>query len=252
MVADRWAQAVRRQLGLGRLLPLGGAPDGAWITESAAAGALRRAAREAGAGARLESVRLSVADPAAAARPAVPAPPSALPPGPLRVDVDLRAPGGVPLPVTADRLRTALLAAGEALGLVVESVDLRVTALLDPPHEEPDEEDEEPDEGPDGAAAAEPAGTPETPDPVAAAVLAVPGVAALAPLLGRPASAVRYEDAPDSGSAGCHVRVDIAVAPPWRALDVALAVRAAATRAAGKKGLTVAVVVTHYGAYAPE
>ncbi|MCZ9338699.1 nucleopolyhedrovirus P10 family protein, partial [Streptomyces sp. TRM76130] len=31
--ADRWARTVREQLGLGRFLPLGTPPDGAWITE---------------------------------------------------------------------------------------------------------------------------------------------------------------------------------------------------------------------------
>ncbi|NDZ83227.1 hypothetical protein G3I19_32835, partial [Streptomyces sp. SID10853] len=41
---DGLAQAVRSRLGLGRLLPLGGAPDGAWITEEAAAAVLRSAA----------------------------------------------------------------------------------------------------------------------------------------------------------------------------------------------------------------
>ncbi|MGA6226178.1 nucleopolyhedrovirus P10 family protein, partial [Streptomyces umbrinus] len=45
MTADRWTQAVRNQLGLGRLLPLGGPHDGAWITEAAATAVLRRAAR---------------------------------------------------------------------------------------------------------------------------------------------------------------------------------------------------------------
>ncbi|MGV9574766.1 hypothetical protein ACWDRX_37960, partial [Streptomyces nigra] len=33
--ADRLQRAVRRQTGLGRLLPLGGARDGAWIFEKA-------------------------------------------------------------------------------------------------------------------------------------------------------------------------------------------------------------------------
>ncbi|MGC3004257.1 nucleopolyhedrovirus P10 family protein, partial [Streptomyces sp. G35A] len=35
--ADRWTRAVREQVGLGRLLPLGGPRDGAWIAERAAA-----------------------------------------------------------------------------------------------------------------------------------------------------------------------------------------------------------------------
>ncbi|MGW4007061.1 hypothetical protein ACWEGM_35730, partial [Streptomyces nigra] len=42
--ADRLQRAVRRQTGLGRLLPLGGARDGAWIFEKAAEAVLRRAA----------------------------------------------------------------------------------------------------------------------------------------------------------------------------------------------------------------
>ncbi|NEC74051.1 nucleopolyhedrovirus P10 family protein, partial [Streptomyces rochei] len=42
--ADRWTQAVRERLGLGRLLPLGGPGDGAWIAERAVRGALLAAA----------------------------------------------------------------------------------------------------------------------------------------------------------------------------------------------------------------
>ncbi|MEU9384064.1 hypothetical protein AB0D38_25170, partial [Streptomyces sp. NPDC048279] len=34
MTADRWTEAVRHPLGLGRLLPLGGPHDGAWVTEA--------------------------------------------------------------------------------------------------------------------------------------------------------------------------------------------------------------------------
>ncbi|MGW4109159.1 nucleopolyhedrovirus P10 family protein, partial [Streptomyces sp. NPDC004976] len=37
MTADRWTHAVRQQVGLGRIVPLGGARDGAWIAERAAA-----------------------------------------------------------------------------------------------------------------------------------------------------------------------------------------------------------------------
>ncbi|RST09978.1 hypothetical protein EF908_40860, partial [Streptomyces sp. WAC04770] len=39
--ADGWTAAVRQRLGLGRLLPLGGATDGVWIAETAAASVLR-------------------------------------------------------------------------------------------------------------------------------------------------------------------------------------------------------------------
>ncbi|MEV0505515.1 hypothetical protein AB0I84_49205, partial [Streptomyces spectabilis] len=65
MTGDGWASVVRRQLGLGRVLPLGGAGDGAWLTEAAATAVLRRAAERV-TGARLTSVRLALADPDAA------------------------------------------------------------------------------------------------------------------------------------------------------------------------------------------
>ncbi|MFE4548145.1 nucleopolyhedrovirus P10 family protein [Streptomyces sp. NPDC056785] len=137
MTADRWTRAVARQLGLGRLLPLGHRRDGAWITEEAARTVLRRAA-DAVPGVRVGALRVSLADPARTYDPAVPPPPGALPPGPLRVtgefaaSADPSAPGGEPLPAVAARLRSALgTAATERLGLMVTEVDLRVTALLD-------------------------------------------------------------------------------------------------------------------------
>lgn len=131
MTADGWAQAVRQQLGLGRLLPLGGPRDGAWIAEEAAGFALRRAAHDL-PGVRLGALRIALADPARAREPVVPAPPSALPPGALRVTADFAATAAEPLPAVADRLRTTLAeAADRRLGLTVEEVDLRVTALLD-------------------------------------------------------------------------------------------------------------------------
>ncbi|MEU1501336.1 nucleopolyhedrovirus P10 family protein [Streptomyces sp. NPDC005732] len=137
MTADRWTRAVARQLGLGRLLPLGHRGDGAWITEEAARTVLRRAA-DAVPGVRVGALRVSLADPARTCDPAVPPPPGALPPGPLRVtgefaaSADPSAPGGEPLPAVAARLRSALgTAATERLGLMVTEVDLRVTALLD-------------------------------------------------------------------------------------------------------------------------
>ncbi|MDF3147647.1 nucleopolyhedrovirus P10 family protein, partial [Streptomyces sp. T21Q-yed] len=60
--ADRWTQAVKRQLGLGRLLPLGGPHDGAWITEGAAEAVLRRAAEDM-RGVRLDALRIALVDP---------------------------------------------------------------------------------------------------------------------------------------------------------------------------------------------
>ncbi|MGC4986216.1 nucleopolyhedrovirus P10 family protein [Streptomyces sp. DT193] len=163
MTADRWTQVVRHQLGLGRLLPLGLALDGAWITEEAAESVLRRetAAVE---GVRLGALRIALADPDLAGTPAVPPPPSALPPGPLRVTAEFRAsvdptsPGAEPLPAVAARLRlTVVSAATRLLGLDVTEVDLRVTGLV----EEADEADtaptEHPADGERGAAVAVPA-----------------------------------------------------------------------------------------------
>ncbi|MET8100156.1 hypothetical protein ABZV29_27385 [Streptomyces sp. NPDC005236] len=137
MTADRWTQVVRHQLGLGRLLPLGLALDGAWITEEAAESVLRREAA-ALEGVRLGALRIALADPDRAGTPAVPPPPSALPPGPLRVTAEFRAsadpvsPGGEPLPAVAARLRLSVVsAATRLLGLDVAEVDLRVTDLLE-------------------------------------------------------------------------------------------------------------------------
>ncbi|WP_443043468.1 hypothetical protein [Streptomyces sp. NBC_00358] len=142
MTADRWTQVVRHQLGLGRLLPLGLALDGTWITEEAAESVLRRETAVV-AGVRLGSLRIASADPQGAGTSPVPPPPSALPPGPLRVtaefaaSADPTAPGAEPLPAVAARLRlTVVSAATRLLGLDVSEVDLRVTDLLeaDAPH----------------------------------------------------------------------------------------------------------------------
>ncbi|OPG08705.1 nucleopolyhedrovirus P10 family protein [Streptomyces sp. GKU 895] len=226
-MTDRWTQSVRHQLGLGRLLPLGGARDGAWIAEEAAEAVLRRAVRGM-RGVRLESLRIALADPEAAREPVVPPPPSALPPGPLRVSAGFAATAREPLPTTADRLRTGLAtAATELLGLAVAEVDLEVTALLD---EEPE---------------AEPVRRPEPPsavvadDSAAAAALAVPGVAGVTAALGQ---AVRSEAALPRG----HVRVEVAVDADHRALDVALAVREQVGKALPGPP-TVAVLVTAVG-----
>lgn len=222
MVTDRLAHAVRQQLRLGRLLPLGGPEDGAWLTERAADAVLRRAAG-AVPGVRLGALRIALADPDAAARPAVPAPPSALPPGPLRVEAEFATTVDRPLPVTAERLRGALLgAAADRLGLAVGAVDLRVTDVLDEvPEREPPPAEEQPE------------GREDDGSDLAAAVRAVPGVARLAPVLSH--QAVRVE--------GPHLRVELAVAPRHRALDVARAVRGAVAATASPPA-TVAVLVT--------
>ncbi|MEV5222047.1 hypothetical protein AB0K71_18225 [Streptomyces syringium] len=251
---DRLTQAVRQQLGLGRLLPLGGAADGAWITEHAAVGALRRAASAALPGARLGTVRLGLADPATAVPAAVPAPPSALPAGPLRLTADFAATVDEPLPAVAGRLRAALWSAGaETLGLDLDAVDLRATALLDGPEAvgsteamtAPERQADAESGAEAGTESGAEAGT-EDDGSAARVVRAVPGVARLAPVLGGPAHAVRTRDRTDE-EPGRHTQVQIAVTEGRCALDVTAAVReavAVATADGAPGPVTVAVVVT--------
>ncbi|MEH6375006.1 nucleopolyhedrovirus P10 family protein [Streptomyces sp. KLMMK] len=211
MAADQWAQTVRRQLALGRLLPLGGAADGAWITESAAVGVLRRAAHAALPAVHLNAVRIALTK--AASPPAVPPPPSGLPPGPLRIEADCATTADVPFPETAARLRAVLgRAAAERIGLRVEAIDLRLTELLD---------DKPPRDGRDDTAAAPRPPQPPPPageDPLARAALSVRGVSR-ATLRSR---------------GGDHVQADVAVTAERRALDVARDVRAAVARASAQ------------------
>ncbi|MFJ8307445.1 MULTISPECIES: hypothetical protein [unclassified Streptomyces] len=219
MTGDGWNAAVRRRLGLGRLLALGGPRDGAWISERAAAAALGAAA------ARLPdlcvtSLRLAPADPEAPGEAVVPAPPSALPPGPLRISAELAARGDQPLPELAAGLRDALLtAADERLGLLVSDVDLRVTALLDAL----------PDPPPSGP----PPGVAEPPaTAAAAAALSTPGVAHLTAELGPPVH-----------TAAGHIRLELATTPPHHPLEVARAVRNAVATAT-PEAKSVAVLIT--------
>ncbi|CAM5559295.1 Nucleopolyhedrovirus P10 family protein OS=Streptomyces alboniger OX=132473 GN=CP975_07740 PE=4 SV=1 [Streptomyces alboniger] len=237
MTGDGWTQAVRRQLGLGRVLPLGGAEDGTWVTEAAVDGVLRRAAREV-TGVRLGALRIALADPERARAAAVPPPPSALPPGPLRITADLEAAVSAPLPAAADRLRTALSRAAHGLGLDAPEVDLRVTALLEERSAEqvapgaPDGVRQEPDEG---------AAAPETRSEAARAALAVPGVVRLTRALG---PAVHIEERPTANALPRrHARVELATGGGHRALDVALAVRAAVAEALPDRP-SVAVLIT--------
>ncbi|MEU2668166.1 hypothetical protein ABZ622_04735 [Streptomyces sp. NPDC007164] len=216
--ADGWTAAVRQRLGLGRLLPLGGPADGAWISERAAVAVLRRAVT--GSGPVLGELRISVADPDGAPEAEVEPPPSALRPGPLRIEAAMSAVSGQPLPAAAEALRSALLtAAGRRLGLVVTAVDVRVTELLDaapePPAPVPAEVREAAAEGAAGSAAA-----------------GVAGVVTLTRVLGH---AVHARPG--------HVRVELATAADHRALDVARAVRGAVA-AAVEGDPSVAVLVT--------
>ncbi|MFB7557150.1 hypothetical protein [Streptomyces brevispora] len=206
--ADGWTAAVRQRLGLGRLVPLGGPADGAWISERAAVAVLRRAVRAPGAGPVLGEMRIAVSDPVTAPDPQVPSPPSALPPGPLRIEATMAATADQPLPAAAATLRSALLAAASRrLGLVVAEVDLQVTELLDtvPERAEP---------APSAVRAAKPEGA------AGRAAAAVSGVATLTRVLG---AAVH--------TGADHVRVELATDGDHRALDVARAVRAAVTEA---------------------
>ncbi|MFJ5778486.1 nucleopolyhedrovirus P10 family protein [Streptomyces sp. NPDC093094] len=247
MTADGWTRAVRQQLGLGRLLPLGGPRDGAWIAESAAETVLRRAG-DAVAGVRTGGLRVAPAGPDSGHEPAVPPPPSALPPGPLRVTAGFTASGTEPLPTAAARLRTALAAtAADSLGLTVTEVDLRVTGLWEQEDEGEGEDRGEPSKAPDSGGAAPSADVPEGGDGarVAAAALAVAGVARLTGALGGLGRAVHIEERQD-GSPSLprrHVRVELAARRGHRALAVAREVRAAVA-AALPDAPTVAVLIT--------
>ncbi|MEU7472342.1 nucleopolyhedrovirus P10 family protein [Streptomyces sp. NPDC044984] len=238
MTADRWTRAVRHQVGLGRILPLGGPRDGAWITERAAEAVLRRAVVRDAPGVRLDGVRIGLADPGAATgEPVVPPPPSALPPGPLRLAVEFAA-TAAPVPVTASRLRAVLAeAAVERVGLSVTSVDLRVTELLDA---EPGPV-AEPVAGPGREAVSELSDPGSEAGRVAVAARAVPGVSRLAGALGR--SVHLAEHPGENALSRRHVRVELAVVADARPLEVARGVRSAVASAL-PGGPTVAVLIT--------
>lgn len=232
---DGWTAAARQRLGLGRLLPLGGPADGAWIAETAAAAVLREATARPGTvlgklriGPTEEAVEAAVAGGREASRgPAEPvpppAPPNALPPVSLRIEADFSTTPDRPLPDAAAALRAALLAAATArLGLEIVEVDLTVTALLEVG-------------AADQVTAAETASAARGAEPegaVATAAARVPGVVSLTGVMGGP-----VHTGPD------HVRVEVAAAADHRALDVARSVRAAVT-AAMEDRLPVSVLVT--------
>ncbi|MEU5325518.1 hypothetical protein [Streptomyces parvus] len=168
--------------------------------------------------------RRSAADRGGAVAP--PAPPSALPTGPLRIEAEFSAVPDRPLPDTAAALRAALLTAAAArLGLEITEVDLTVTALLeDGASDASDQVTASP--------AAPTARVAEPQDPVATAAAGTPGVVSLTRVLGSP-----VHTAPD------HVRVEVATAGDRRALDVARSVRTAVA-AVTEERLPVSVLVT--------
>ncbi|MFF9626187.1 hypothetical protein [Streptomyces griseosporeus] len=263
METAAWTQAVRHPFGLGRLLPLGGPADGAWITERAAVEALGRAANEI-AGVRLESLRIGPAPLEFVSEPAVRPPAGAMPPGPLTIEAAFSASLGQPLPETAEELRSRLLdAAARRLGLTTVAADLRITDL----HEVPQTGTEArtaarpitPTPTPYGTAAA-PTAAPRSSRPVTGAgfprglggdladvATGVPGVAGLTTVLGsRPVRTQDRADPPDR-----RVEVHLAVAPGHHPLEVARAVRTAVADAAatGAPGpVTVAVLITETAA----
>ncbi|MET9435401.1 hypothetical protein [Streptomyces sp. NPDC006551] len=220
-MTEGWATTVRERLGPGRLLPLGEAKDGAWLTERAARTVLLRAAA-AVRGVVPGPLRVALVAPDEEAP--LPVPPGGLPPGPLRITAEFAATTERPLPVLAEEVREALFAsaAGE-LGLGVAEVDLRVTGLV-----------EGPAGGPKAPAPAPPPGrtSPAADDPAALAALAVEGVAALTDVLG----------APVHRSEG-RLRVELAVTSGHRALDVARSVRTRLTSST-PEGTAVTVLVS--------
>ncbi|WP_406345170.1 nucleopolyhedrovirus P10 family protein [Streptomyces sp. NBC_00648] len=191
MTPDVWSTEVRRRLALGRLLPLGDPADGAWVTERAA-GAVLRAACASVPGLAVTSLRLALADPAAAGVPTVPPPPSGLPPGDVRAAVEVAVWGdGRP---RTEGVREAMLSASSArLGLRLSRVDIRVTSLLDAP--------------------AHPAPPDPPPGVHPGPPLSVPGVAFLTSELAGPLGAT-----PEC--------LEVAVAPGHRAVEVVREVRA--------------------------
>ncbi|WP_189830405.1 hypothetical protein [Streptomyces zaomyceticus] len=233
--AEGWTAAVRDRLAPGRLLPLGTAAEGAWITERTVRDVLGRSA-EAVRGVVPGALRIGPAYPDPASE--TEAEPEAKETGAsgtgtagtepagagaLLVRASFGAVAGRPLPELTEELRAALIAAAEdGIGLVVAAVDLRVTALLDtaPP-------------GPAEPTAPPPGPTsPATDDPLALAALGVTGVAGVTDTLGPPVR--RSADG---------VRVEVAVTAGARPLDVARAVRATVT-AAAPEGTAVTVVVS--------
>jgi hypothetical protein len=255
-VTEAWTQAVRSQLDLGRLLPLGGPHDGTWITEQAAVQVLAHTAAEV-PDVRLESLRIGSAPLQPVSEPAVRPPASALRPGPLTIEAAFTASLVRPLPETADELRSTLLsAATERLGLATVTADMRVTDLR---------------EVPEAGVTSRTAATAMRPTPEAAAARSsppvtgtgsmrglvreladvaagVPGVARLTAVLGsRPVRVEDHDDPP-----GRHIEVHLAVGPGHHPLKVARAVREAVAEAATTDTpgpATVAVLITETAAW---
>ncbi|SOD58216.1 hypothetical protein SAMN06297387_10139 [Streptomyces zhaozhouensis] len=241
MGGDGLLSTMRRQLGLGRLLPVRQEEAWAgWLTERAARAALTRAVAEAVPEVRLGELRLGGdgdrPDPPEDA--ALPAPSGALPPGPLRVRAEFAAYPAVPLTGVAERVRAALAAeATERLGLPVAAVDLEVTELLSEPPE-PSGPPHEPPSPPDAPRSGGPCA-----DAVAEAVTAVDGVAGLSAVLDGWLGAVRVEDRQEPPSRLVRLQWEAEGSRPLPALAEEVA-RTAASAAAGDGGAPGPVLVT--------
>jgi len=264
LTTDPLTTAVREQIALGRLLPLGGPGDALWITESTAVAVLRRACAQL-PGVRLGAVEVTLvpgaddADDAPEDRAG--APPSALPHVPVRVAAGFEAGAGEPLPLAAERLREVLWQAADTLvGLAVAAVDLHVTGLLEDDGAEPGATAAPGDAATTTGAAPRltPEAVPESIRPLAVAALAVPGVTGLTRRLAGFGTGLRLREgvrdgaaqpdaAPDEGVRGrSQVQVQIAVQPGLAPLQVAREVVTAVTAAAPAEAgpVTVSVVVT--------
>ncbi|MFE9247348.1 hypothetical protein [Streptomyces sp. NPDC007088] len=242
MTAQRWTQAVRDQVAFGGLLPLGDGTAGAWLAESAAVSALRHAG-DLAPGVRLERITLipTRTDDSVTPQTTFPAPPTALPPGPLRLSASFAACVTHPLPETAATLRVVLLStARDRLGLAVARADLRVTDLLD--------EDPRAGRTPTSTGQGRPLEADESRVPegiarhAATAARSVDGVAGLGGAFGGHGRPVRLGEAREDGSP-THVRVEV-VATDLRPLpDTVRAVRSAVGSVL-EPGTTVTVLVT--------
>lgn len=214
--------AVRERLGPRRLLPLGEAADGVWLAEGAARRVLLRAVATV-RGVVPGTLRVGLAEEGPDAP--FPVPPGGLPPGRLRIAAEFATEvaqaADRPLLGVAEEVRGALFASADReLGLVVVTVDLRVTGLAE--------------RAADSSAATPPVGrfAGVSEDPAAHALLGIPGIAGLTSALGSP-----VHRTPGA------LRMELAVAAGHRALDVARAARARAAETA-PEGTAVTVLVS--------
>ena len=170
------------------------------------------------------------------------APVGALPHVPVRIEADFEATADEPLPLAADRLRAALGAAADGLGLVVAAVDLQVTGLLeaDAPATFAVE-----DELADGEPFLGPAIVQGTAEAVGAAARAVPGMVRLTGRLAGLGGGVRIRDTEPPEEPARPVQLQIATGPGYAPLAVAREAVSAAGRAAraGAPGPVLTTVV---------